>query len=141
MVTVYRLLRGGATFEQLDFLYTPSSDVAADMRFHVDVLGARLIFAIDDGGTRVAMIELAAGPPRILLADHLDGDRPILVYRVADLVTARAELQSRGLKAERSLEIPQGPLSSFRTPGGHRIALYQETRPGVLSHFEGRRDF
>ena len=48
-------------FERLDFLYTPSSDVAADARFHVDVLGGRLVFAIDDGGTRVAMIELAAG--------------------------------------------------------------------------------
>lgn len=129
------------TFERLDFLYTPSLDVAADTRFHVDVLGARLIFAIDDGGTRVAMIELATGPPRILLTDHLDGDRPILVYRVPDLAAARAELSSRSLSPERSLEIPQGPLSSYRTTGGHRFALYEETRPGVLTHFEGRRDF
>jgi hypothetical protein len=128
-------------FGQLDFLYTPSTDVVGDLRFHVDVLGARLVFAIEDGGTRVAMVELAAGPPWILLTDHLDGDRPILVYRVADLAAARAELESRGLKPERSLEIPQGPLSAYRTPGGHRFALYQETRPGVLKHFEGRLDF
>lgn len=129
------------TFEQLDFLYTPSRDVAADAQFHVDQLGARLVFAIDDGGTRVAMVELTSGPPRIVLADHLDGDRPILVYRVPDLVAARADLLARGLSPGRSLEIPQGPLSSYQAPGGHRFALYQETRPGVLKHFEGRRDF
>jgi hypothetical protein len=129
------------TFGQLDFLYTPSGDVAADTRYFVDILGGRLIFAIDDGGTRVSMIELAAEPPRILLTDHLEGDRPILVYRVADLAAARAELSGRGLKPERSLEIPQGPLSSYRTTGGHRFALYQLTRPDVLRHFEGRRDF
>jgi hypothetical protein len=129
------------TFEQLDFLYTPSADVIADAAYFVDVLGGRPIFAIEDGGTKVAMIELTAGPPRILLTDHLDGERPILVYRVADLGAALAELDGRGLKPERSLEIPHGPCSAFRTPGGHRIALFQLTRPDVVRHFEGRRDF
>ena len=128
-------------FERLDFLYTPSSDVAADTAHFVDVLGGRLIFAIEDGGTKVAMIELTEEPPRILLTDHLEGERPILVYRVADLPAALAELKGRGWKPERSLEIPHGPCSSFRTPGGDRIALYQLTRPEVIRHFEGRRDF
>jgi hypothetical protein len=129
------------TFERLDYLYTPSGDVAADTRYFVDVLGGRLIFTIQDGGTRVSMIELTAEPPRILLTDHLEGERPIHVYRVADLAAARKELSGRGWEPERSLEIPQGPLSSYRTPGGHRFALYQLTRPDVLRHFEGRRDF
>jgi hypothetical protein len=129
------------TFERLDFLYTPSRDVAADAAYFVDVLGGRLIFAIADGGIRVAMIELTAEPPRILLTDHLEGERPILVYRVADLRAALADLGSRGWTPERSLEIPHGPCSSFRTPGGHRIALYQLTRPEVVRHLDGRRDF
>ena len=128
------------TFEDLDFLYTPSRDVAADTADFTTVLGGRLIFTIEDGGIRVAMIELA-GSPRILLTDHLDGERPVLVYRVSDLAAAVAELRDRGWTPERSLEIPYGPCSSFRTPGGHRIALYQSTRPGVAQHFEGRRDF
>jgi len=128
-------------FEQLDYLYTPSSDVATDAAWFVDVIGGRLIFAIDDGGTRVAMIELTPGPPRLLLTDHLEGDRPILVYRVADLRAEVAALEGRGWTPDRSLEIPQGPCRSFRTPGGHRIAVYQLTRPDVLRHFEGRRDF
>jgi len=125
----------------LDFLYTPSRDVAADMDDLVNAFGARVIFAIEDGGIRVAMLEFTEHPPRILLTDHVDGDRPIMVYRVADHAAAAAELKDRGWSPERSLEIPQGPVSSYRSPGGHRIAVYQEVRPGVLSHFEGRRDF
>jgi len=127
--------------EDLDFLYSPSRDVAGDMTDLVDGLGARVIFAIEDGGTRVAMLELTGHPPRLLLTDHVDGDRPILVYRVADHAAATADLKARGWIAERSLEIPQGPVSSYRSPGGHRIAIYQSTRPGVMAHFEGRRDF
>ena len=41
----------------------------------------------------------------------------------------------------RSLEIPQGPCTSFRTAGDLRIAVYQLVRPQVLEHFAGRRDF
>ena len=127
--------------ESLDFVYTPSRDVAADMADFTGVLGGHLVFAIEDGGTRVAMVELPSGPPQVLLTDHVEGERPILVYRVADLPRALAELKRRGWTPDRSLEIPQGPCSSFRSPGGHRIALYQLVRPQVLGHFEGRRDF
>jgi hypothetical protein len=130
-----------APFEQLDYLYTPSRDVAADMRFFVDVVGGRLGFAVEGMGTRVAMVVLANGPPHLLLADHLEGDRPILVYRVPDLGKATAELKKRGVKKQHSVELPMGPASSFVTPGGHRIALYELARPGVLDHFMGRQDF
>jgi hypothetical protein len=129
-----------ALLEGLDFLYTPSRDVAADMADLTAALGGRVVFAIEDGGVRVAMIDFA-GAPQLLLADHLDGDRPIMVYRVADLRAARSALAQRGWTPDHSLEIPQGPCSSFRSAGGHRIALYQASRPEVLRHFEGRRDF
>ncbi len=99
------------------------------------------MFAVEGMGTRVAMVELTAAPPRILLAGHLDGDVPILVYRVADLDAATARLAERGWHEETRLEIPMGPLCSFRTPGGQRLALYELSRPGVEAHFEGRRDF
>ncbi len=128
-------------FERLDFLYMPSRNVAAEVGYFTGVLGARLVFAVEDGGTRVAMLELTQEPPRVLLADHVAGERPILVYRVADLRQALAELERRGWKRERTFEIPHGPCCSFRIEGGHRIALYQLARPGVERHFEGRRDF
>jgi hypothetical protein len=130
-----------SAFEQLDFLYTPSRDVAADLAYFVDVLGGRVVFAIEGMGARVAAVELAEGPPLILLADHVEGDRAILVYRVPDLTSALAELETRGWPREHTFEIPHGPICSFRSPGGHRIALYQLTRPEVADHFAGRRDF
>jgi hypothetical protein len=132
---------GAVPFEGLDFVYMPSRDVAADMRYFTGTLGGRLVFAVEGMGARVAMVELTGEPPRILLADHLEGDRPILVYRVADYEAALKALKARGWKRGHSIEIPHGPLCSFITPGGQRLAVYELTRPGVDEHFAGRRDF
>jgi hypothetical protein len=128
-------------FGQLDYVYMPSRDVAADVAYFTDVLGGRCVFAIDSMGTRVAMIELTEGPPQLLLAGHLEGQTPILVYRVADLAASSEELRGRGWQDDHGLEIPQGPVRSFVAPGGQRLAIYELTRPGVESSFEGRRDF
>ena len=130
-----------APFQQLDFLYTPSRDVAADLGYFTEVLGGRVVFAVEAMGTRVAAVQLTDDPPLVLLAEHVEGDRPILVYRVADLGVALHALAARGWQRHDTLEIPQGPCCSLWTPGGHRIALYQLTRPEVASHFDGRRDF
>jgi hypothetical protein len=132
---------GAAPFESLDFLYVPSRDVESDLTFFSEVLGGRIAFAIDSMGTRVAAIRLTDDPPLVLLTDHLEGDRPILVYRVPDLTTALEELEGRGWRREHTFEIPHGPICSFEGPGGHRVAVYQLTRPEVAEHFEGRRDF
>jgi hypothetical protein len=128
-------------FERLDFLYMPSGDVAADVEYFTGVLGAELVFAIEAMGTRVAMVRLAAGPPEVLLAGHLEGERPVLVYRVADLDAAVAELRGRGWEDAPRFGIPHGPIVAFRAPGGHRLAIYELTRPEAAQHFVGRRDF
>lgn len=128
-------------FQSLDFLYTPSADVAADLAYHRDVLGGRVRFAVEGMGARVAAVELADGSPLILLTDHVEGERPILVYRVASLPRAIQTLESRGWEKEGTLEIPHGPVCSFTTPGGHRFAIYELTRPEAANHFDGRRDF
>ncbi len=47
-----------------------------------------MVFAVEAMGTRLAAIQLTESPPLLLLADHLEEDRPILVYRVADLGVA-----------------------------------------------------
>lgn len=128
-------------FERLDYIYQPSRDVAADVAHYTDTLGGRLVFAIEAMGTRVAMIELTDGPPQIVLAGHLEGDRPILVYRVPDIDATARQLESSGADPGHALEIPQGPVRSFVAPGGQRLAIYQLTRPGVAESFAGRRDF
>ena len=128
-------------FMSLDYLYTPSQDVAADVRYFTEVLGAGLDFAVDAMGARVAKIDLTGGPPYVLLTDHLEGDRPIFVYRVKDLDASLAALKKRGWKKGANLEIPMGPCCSFVTPRGHRVAIYELSRPGVAAHFDGRKDF
>jgi len=128
-------------FEQLDYVYSPSRDVAADLKYFETVLGARVVFAIEGMGARVAMLELAAGPPALLLADHLEGEGAVLVFRVPRLREAMRSLEERGWEGGTTLELPMGPACSFTTPGGHRLALYEPSRPGVVGHFEGRRDF
>lgn len=128
-------------FDRLDFLYTPSTDVAGDLAYFTEVLGGRVVFAIDSMGTRVAAVDLTDGPPLFLLTDHLEGERPILVYRVQDLGAALAELEARGWTPGSTFEIPHGPICSFTSPGGQRLAIYQLTRPEVAAHFEGRHDF
>ena len=126
---------------ELDFLYVPSADVAADATYWVNVLGARLVFAVEGMGARVAMLELGSSGPRILLTDHLEDQRTVLIYRVEDLERTRKVLGSKGWKRGRSIDIPHGPCTSFDTLGGQRVAIYQLTRPEVANHFEGRMDF
>jgi len=125
----------------LDYVYAPSTDVPADVRWFVEVLRAEVIFAIDDGGTKVASLRLGQGGPPMLLTDHLPDDRPIFLYRVADLDEVSAALGGRGWSAERSIELPMGPATTFRAPGGLRLAIYEPSRPFVVDGFVGRRDF
>jgi hypothetical protein len=128
-------------FEQLDFIYLPSRDVAADISHFTAGLGSELVFAIERFGTRVAMVRLTPEPPALLLAEHLEGDQPVLVFRVADLERATVELEAREVEIARAFEIPHGPGVELANPGPQRVALYQLTRPERVQKLAGRRDF
>jgi hypothetical protein len=128
-------------FDRLDFVYLPSRDVAGELAHFTDGLGAEPVFAIEAFHTRVAMVRLHDDPPTLLLAGHLDGDRPVLVYRVASLDLALAELAGRGVAVAARFEIPHGPGAELQMPGPQRIALYELTRPGAPERLAGRRDF
>jgi hypothetical protein len=128
-------------FESLDFLYMPAADVAAEVDHFTSVLGGSVAWTIEAFGACVAMVRLAAGPPHVLLADHLDGERPVLVYRVASLDRTTEELTARGWEERPRFGIPPGPCVEFLTPAGLRLAIYELTRPEVPERFAGRRDF
>ena len=125
----------------LDFVYAPSREVVADVAALVEHLGAQVVFAIDDGGTRVAMLRVGSGGPPILVTDHLPDERPIFLYRVEDLPAAVERLRVGGWTADRSLELPMGPCATFHAPGGLRLGLFELSRPGVVESMTGRRDF
>jgi hypothetical protein len=128
-------------FERLDFLYMPSPDPAADMRHFEEALGAEIVFAIERFGTRVAMVSLASESPALLFAEHLEGERPVLVYRVDDLDAAAVELRGQGCEVGDEFGIPHGPIREIHTPGGNRLAIYELTRPERAEQIAGRRDF
>ena len=129
-------------FEALDFVYMPSRDAAADARYFTETLGGELVFAVEGMGTRVAMVALTADGPRILLAEHLEGERPVLVYRVPDLDAAMAELEGPRLDRwatpwrSRSARWPPSPR-----PAGIGSRSTNGSRPDAESFFSGRRDF
>jgi catechol 2,3-dioxygenase-like lactoylglutathione lyase family enzyme len=127
--------------ESFDFLYMPSRDVARDLAFYEDVLGAETVFAIERFGTRVAEVRLSGDGPRILLAEHIEGDAPVLLYRVAELAPAVAELEGRGLEFEMTFGFPYGDGALFHAPGGQRLAIYELTRPDRGDGIRGRLDF
>jgi len=128
-------------FDRLDFIYLPSRDVAADLAHFTEGLGGEVVFAIEAFGTRVAMARLAADPPPLLFAGHLQGDQPILVYRVENLDRAIAELRDRRVEIGAGFEIPHGRGVELVNPGPQRIALYERTRPRAAERLAGRRDF
>jgi hypothetical protein len=126
-------------FEALDFLYMPSRDPAGELAHFEAALGAEVVFAIEAFDTRVAMLRLGEGDgPALLLAGHLEGERPVLVYRVADL---EAAIEGLAGTVGTRFEIPFGPGCEVTAPGGHRLAIYQRTRPEMSRRLAGRRDF
>jgi hypothetical protein len=128
-------------FEELEFIYCPSSDVATELGYYTNQLGAEVVYAIEAFDTRVAMLRLTATGPKLLLAQHLHGDRPVLIYRVSDLDVAEALLTAQGAGVSPRFGFPDGDAVELQCPGPQRIAVYERTRAGRAAQLEGRRDF
>jgi hypothetical protein len=128
-------------FDELEFIYCPSFDVAADVELYVDGLGAEVVYAIEAFDTRVAMLRLTNSGPKLLLAQHLKGEQPVLVYRVSDLDAAEADLARRGVGFGARFGFPDGDATELAMPGPQRIALYERTRPQRARELQGRIDF
>lgn len=132
--------QAGSVFVSLDYVYVPTPDVDAAARRYVDAFGARLVWKVRGMGTVVACLRIAEEGPAILLSGHLEGENPVLVYRVEDYGQSVAALRAGGIAPITELEIPHGPCASFRAPGGQRYAIYELARPEAASHFDGRFD-
>lgn len=128
-------------FESLDFLYVPAPDIESSVRYYTHILGGRLVWKIHAYGVWVACIILSNNEkPYVLLADHIQKKDVMLIYRVASLDNASAELRSKGWHEENRIEIPPGPCSTFRDPAGNALVIYENARPFVMQEFEGKID-
>jgi hypothetical protein len=126
-------------FQSLDFIYLPAKDFEPIVRYYVNGLGGELLWRVRGMGTIVAHVRLTPDPPSLLLAEHLEDQPPILVYRVEKLRTAVKALKATGVTGS-SFEIPHGPIFRFDAAGGQRLAVYQRTRPEADEMFAGRLD-
>ena len=126
-------------FGSLDFIYIPSHAFETELAYYTNVLGGELIFRVHAMDAKVAQIRLGEGPA-LLLADHLEGQTPILIYRVDHFEEALKALETRGWQRETVFEIPHGPCCSFVAEGGQRFAVYELLRPEANTHFAGRMD-
>ena len=104
------------------------------------MFGAELLWKVRGMETVVAALRVSDDGPLVLLSGHVKGERPILVYRVADYAATVAALRAGGAADLHELEIPHGPCASFRAPGGQRFAVYELVRPGANDYFTGRID-
>ncbi|MGH2605947.1 MAG: VOC family protein, partial [Anaerolineales bacterium] len=70
-------------FQSLDFVYLPAPDFDSALEHYTRVLGAEVLWKVRGMGTIVAALRISPNGPALLLSEHLKGDVPILVYRVA----------------------------------------------------------
>jgi hypothetical protein len=77
----------------------------------------------------------------VLFAEHLEGDRPVLIYRVDDLTGASDDLVASGVEVGEPFEFPYGEGVELVNPGPQRTAIYARTRPDRGASLRGRRDF
>src|SRR5215469_17759666 len=109
-------------------------DVDASERFYADVLGLRKLFRFG----ALSFLDMAG--LRLLLEQSREGTRiehgAVLYFRVADIVLARAALESRGLmftdQIHRIAEMEDHDLwmTFFRDPDEHILALMMEAPKG-----------
>ena len=128
-------------FEALDYLYLPAPEIGTAITFYTEALGGELLWRIREGDTWVAAIRLGAASPLVVLANHLEPGRGLLIYRARSLVETQRALTSHGWSVEgEPFELPQGPCVVFRDPGQQRLGAYERVRPAMDEHFQGRFD-
>ena len=119
-------------FKRLLYIYTGTSNFAADHHFYKEVLGAELIWEFEDFGAKVAAFNLC-GLPYLLIADHVHAPSKRLIYEVEDLDAASAELKARGWKSDgERFEVPDGPILNFKDESGNEYAILEMKRPFLL---------
>ena len=118
-------------FGSLDYIYLPTADVDGEVLRYVETMGAELVWKGRAMGTTVACLRIGEPGPAVLLAGHLQGTNPILVYQVQDYADTIAQLRHRNVTVH-ELEIPQGPCATFTIGIGQRYAVYQLMRPGAV---------
>lgn len=120
-------------FGELLYLYVGVADLAEDLRFYLEALGASLVWRFAAFGAEVAAVRLGLGP-LVLLADHRPVPSVLPIWSVDDLEAAFRRLEDSGwtLTSGR-VEVPDGPCLVLTDPSGNEVALLQQVRPDAMT--------
>jgi predicted enzyme related to lactoylglutathione lyase len=119
-------------FGRLKYLYIGVDDFPATLRYHTEVLGARLVWHFHDFGTDVAAVELGEGP-LLLLAEHRHAPSVLPIFIVDDLEATVADLRKNGwVPLAGPFGIPDGDCYTYQDPSGNEFAFFEDTRPDAL---------
>jgi len=124
---------------KLKFLYLGSANLEKDLKYYRDILGAKLIWHSKHFGAEVAAFSFSDRTPEddqplLLIADHLPSPKCELIYEVESLESVARDLRARGWKPEGEMfEIPNGPCYLFKDPSGNTLAIFENTRPDVMT--------
>lgn len=118
---------------RLEYLYVGSADVARDLAFYRDALGARVAWDFTDFGTRVAALELGPRPPLYILAGHRPARSVLPIFVVDDLDAMERTLREKGWEdVGHRVDVPDGPVLVLRDASGNEVGLLESLRPRAL---------
>ena len=117
---------------RLLYLYLGSADVAADLAWYNEVLGAELLWHFEAYGADVAAVSLGEGPA-VVLADHRPVPSCLPIWSIEDLDEALEWVEATGWAATtQRVEVPDGPCLVLEDRSGNHLALLRQDRPDAL---------
>jgi predicted enzyme related to lactoylglutathione lyase len=121
-----------APYGVLLYRYVGVADLAGDLAFYTEALGAELVWRFEAFGAEVAAVRLGPGP-LVLLADHRPAPSVLPIWSVDDLDRAFNRLEESGWAVTAGrVEVPDGPCLVLTDPSGNEIALLHQVRPQAM---------
>ena len=126
---------------RLLYLYIGSTDVAADLAFWNEALGADLVWRFHAFGADVAALRLrpaggegeGGGEPLVLLADHRPVPSCLPIFAVESVATMTTWLRETGWGPSATrVEVPDGPCLVVTDRSGNEVGLLEQQRPTAM---------
>ena len=119
-------------FGELAYLYVGTNDLAAELAFYDEAMGADLLWRFQAFGADVAGVQIGTGPV-VILADHRPVPSVLPIWAVRSLDACAEWLHATGWSSTATrVGVPDGPCLVLRDRSGNELALLQRDRPDAM---------